>query len=63
MNFNEISSLLPDGSIGTVSLKNDDSSVFILFYPADFLTISREEVKELSDLHDEFESIKCQVGS
>ena len=60
MNFNEVSSLLPDGSIGKVSLKND-SCVFILFYPGDFLTISREEIKELSDLHEEFDAIKCQV--
>ena len=59
----EISSLLPDGTIGPISLKNClGSSIFILFYPGDFQTLSREEVKELAELYKEFSSIQCHVS-
>jgi alkyl hydroperoxide reductase subunit AhpC len=52
------------GGIGKFSLNEcSGDHVFILFYPGDFQTLSAEEIRELSHLHEEFQAIKCQVGT
>ncbi len=63
MFLNPVSALLPDGTIGDLTLKNAlGSHVFIYFYPGDFLALSREEIKELSDLHGQFRSLGTTVS-